>query len=139
MLNLIVWMFICATLDPKQPFMVNLLQKIKTVCLGWIFVKPRLIQIWWIWWWCSNVPSWTRIRFLDKFSSKRQNFLIKMKLGVWINWRILNLVVIVIYSVSYRKYNLCASLLRKIKVFHFYHGEINDKCLKNVKYFCLTV
>ena len=124
MLNLMVWMFICATLDPKQPFMVNLLQKIKTACLGWIFVKPRLMQIWWIWWWCSNVLSWTRIRFLDKFSSKRQNFLIKMKLGVWINWRILNLVVIVIYSVLDRKYNLCASLVRKIKVFYFYRGEM---------------
>ena len=138
MLNLMVWMFICATLDPKQPFMVNLLQKIKTVCLGWIFVKPRLIQIWWIWWWCSNVLSWTRIRFLDKFSSKRQNFLIKMKLGAWINWRILNLVVIVIYSVLDRKYNLCASFSPKNQGFLFLPWW-NDKCLKNIKYFCLTV
>ena len=46
-------------------------QNIKTVCLRWN-LKPRLIRICWIWWWCLLFLFWT---FMSKYVRKNPNCL----------------------------------------------------------------
>ena len=54
---------------------------------------PRLIQIYWIWWWCSLSCFRPEISYLGKFDKKNPNCLFKMKIRIsiiricWIRWQ----------------------------------------------------
>ena len=93
-LNLIVT-FICSALDMKYPFPANLTQEIKIFCLRWNLV-PRLIQIYWIRWWCSHFFLGPKIPSLGKFSPKIQNGLLKVKFGIKTNSNLSNLMMMFI-------------------------------------------
>ena len=104
-------MFIFSVFDRKYLFLWNLFWKIEIVCLRWN-VRARLIQIYWIRWWCSNFHSWTGNTLSV---SKRQNCLIKMKLGVQTNSNMPHLMVIFICHALDSKYSFWTNLVRKIR------------------------
>ena len=68
-------------LNRKYVFWVNLVQKIKIVCSRGN-LATKLIQICWIPWWCSFILLWKGTSFLEKFWSKNQNCLLKMKFSI---------------------------------------------------------
>ena len=69
-----------SSLGRQIPFLDKFGPNNKIVSSRWYLVLI-LILISWIQWWCSSFPFGREIPFLAKFGSKRQNCLIKMKLG----------------------------------------------------------
>ena len=98
--------------------------KIEIVFLTWNFVR-RLIRTCWIWMWCSNLLFWTINTILEKFGPKRQNCLIKKKLGDYHHWQNILLKV--------RKSSKIGLFLRKfwprLPKIDFWSGEWPPACI----------
>ena len=56
---------------------------------------------------------WTKITFLVKFRAKNQGYPTKMKLGIYTNLNMLNLMVMFAFSVLDVKHISCAKLVQK--------------------------
>ena len=65
----------------KYSFWVNLVRKIKIVCLSWNLIHT-LIRIWNFEWWWSLFLFWPKIPFLGKLNSNNQYSALKLKLSV---------------------------------------------------------
>ena len=93
------------------------------------------------------------ITFLGKFGLTRQKFVIKIKLGAYNNSNMLNLVIMFICPVLYRKYNFWENLIQKNKMAYFLPrfvtfaecSDYKESCFNViyiwkifVKYFCFT-
>ena len=56
------------------------------------------------------------IAFLDKFSPKNHNYLLKLKFGTWNNLSLLNSMVIFTFYILNWKYSFWANLIQKFKI-----------------------
>ena len=97
-------------LGRKYPFLENLFQKIKIVCLSWNLVYSQ-IQICCIRWWCSLSLS-----LFDKFVPKIQNCLFKVQFGVQTILNILNSMVMTTFLALVYKCHFGANLVENIKI-----------------------
>ena len=105
--------------DQKNPFWVNLIQKIRTVSISWNLVH-RLIRI------CiiqHFLHFWPEVFFLGKFGLKIQNCLFGVKFGTTINSSEKNSMKMFIFSVFEWKYPVLGNLFHK-----------NQNCLLRVKF-----
>ena len=100
--------------DFFYPFWVNLAKKIKIVCLRWNSAS-RLIRKCWIRWWCLLFLLWTKNTLFQQIWSKKSK-LFNMKLGIYTNSNMLNLLVMFTFSVLERKYPFWANLVQKDKI-----------------------
>ena len=75
----------CSVFNWKNPFWVNLVQKLKIISLSWNFV-PKLIQVCRILWWCLLFLFSTGNNFSGKFGSKNQNCQFDLKFRIRLIW-----------------------------------------------------
>ena len=106
----------CFSFPPEFPFcLVNIVQKIKIVSLGWNLL-PGLPRICRIQWWYSLFCFRLETPFLSKFGPKNQNCQFKPKFGSYINSNMPNSMVVFTFSVLDWKQHFWANLVQRIKI-----------------------